>query len=189
MLGHLGGRGSVGAVPDTSMVYDEHLIGDLINAVGVLANHAARAGAVGYLSVSAELLSQKPMLIGQYRADMPGQLHGTRPVPKSTGRSEHNAPLDALVLAGVDRVALARLLALDLLSAFGLPEVQQVTPSGEFALDRFARDRTPHVERWAEAAGVETVEVCWSESTTRQSKRSPATRFRCYERRMKTKCA
>lgn len=158
VLGHLGGRGSVGAVPDTSMVYDEHLIGDLINAVGVLANHAARAGAVGHLSVSAELVSEKPMLIGQYRATMPGQLHGTRPVPKSTGRSAHNAALDALVLAGVDRVALVRLLALDLLSAFGLPEVQQITATGEFVIDRFTRDRKPHVERWAQAAGVLTVE-------------------------------
>jgi len=108
--------------------------------------------------MSAELVSENPMLIGQYRATMPGQLHGTRPVPKSTGRSEHTAPLDALVLAGVDRVALARLLALDLLSAFGLPEVQQVTPSGELALDRFTNERKPRVVRWAESAGVPTVE-------------------------------
>ena len=44
-------------------------------------------------------------------------------------------------------MALARLLALDLLSAFGLPEVQQVTPSGEFSLDRFTNDRKPRVVR------------------------------------------
>lgn len=157
VLGHRGGGGSVGSVPDTSMIYDEHVIGDLMNAVGLLAGHAARTGAVGYLSVSAELVSEKPMLIGQYRSMWKGQFDGTRQVQKSTGRSEHAAPLDGLVMPGVDRVALARLLALDLLSSFGLPEVQQVTPSGEFALDRFTNERRPYVERWAEAAGVPTV--------------------------------
>jgi hypothetical protein len=66
--------------------------------------------------------------------------------------------LDALAVAGIDRVALARMLSLDVLSAFDLPEVQQITATNEFALDRFTRDRRPAVERWAAAADVPTVE-------------------------------
>jgi hypothetical protein len=158
ILGHLGGRGSVGTTKDTSMVYDEHLIGDIINSLGVLAKHAALTGAVGYLSITAEVVSEKPMLIGQYRGNWTGQFEGTRAVLSSTGRSEHVGSIDDLVQPGPGRVALARLLALDLLSAFGMADVQQITENGEFAIDRFIADRHQKVKNWADGAGVPTVD-------------------------------
>lgn len=115
-----------------------------------------RGTLVGYLAVSAELVSEKPMLIGQHRSAWTGQLEGTRAVPSTTGRSEHVAPLDGLAEPGPDRIALARLLALDLLSAFGMSEVPQITESDEFVLNRFTHESQPKVERWAEEAGVRT---------------------------------
>ena len=139
------------------MVHDEHVVGDLINAVGLLAQHAARTGAVGYMAVRAELVSEKQMSIGQYRGTFKGQFDGTRLVSPSTGRSDHIASLDGLTVPGIDRVALARMLALDLLSAFGMPEVQQITAANEVALDRFRNELKPSVEGWAKAAGVSTV--------------------------------
>ncbi len=97
------------------------------------------------------------MLIGQYRSRSPGRLRETRVVRSSTGRSEHSAPLDVLVGPGSDLVALARLVMNDLVSAFGLPEVQQITADGELVLDRFQADFRPRVERWAQAASVPVI--------------------------------
>jgi len=110
------------------------------------------------LSITAEVVSEKPMLIGQYRGNWTGQFAGTRAVLSSTGRSEHVDSIDDVVQPGPGRVALARLLALDLLSAFGMADVQQITENGEFAIDRFTADRHPKVKNWAAAAGVPTID-------------------------------
>jgi hypothetical protein len=158
VFGYPGGPDAMGAVPNTSMVWDEHLVGDLINAIGILARHALKTTATGAVTVQAELLSSKPMLVGQYRRSiMPGQLSGSRQVDGSTGLSRHTSLLDDLAVGGVARVALARLLALDLLSAFGLAQVQQITDDGAFALDRFQQPWQQSVRDWAASYDVPVI--------------------------------
>ena len=56
--------------------------------------------------------------------------------------------------SGRTRLALARLLTLDLMSAFGFAEVAQVTPEAELVLDRFSQGWHQRVKDWAAAASV-----------------------------------
>jgi len=89
---------------------------------------------------------------------MAGQLSGSRQVGGSTGVSRHTALLDDLVAGGVARVTLARLLALDLLSAFGLAQVQQVTGEGVLVIRAFQEEWQQSVRAWAATHDVPTVD-------------------------------
>jgi hypothetical protein len=148
---------------ETVMVYDEHVVADVINGVSALARHAARSGATGNVSVTTELVGSSAMVIGQYRSMFKGQLTGTRVVVHSTGRSEHAAALEGLVTPGRDLIALARLITGDLFSAFGLPGVQQITRNDELVLDRFYAQHQEGVAAWAVQASVPVV-PSWSEA-------------------------
>ncbi|HEY8543970.1 MAG TPA: hypothetical protein VIL36_02940, partial [Acidimicrobiales bacterium] len=159
ILGHPSERGSLGESGDTSMIFDEHVVADLINTVGLAAQYAAATGAAGYLSIGAELVSSNSaMLLAKYRSGFHEVLNGTRQVTGTSGRSEQLSDLDDLAAPGPSRVAVARLLALDLFSAFGLPEVQQITADGELALDHFYKHRQDRVKEWASAAGIPVVD-------------------------------
>jgi hypothetical protein len=132
---------------------------DLINAVGLLAGHATESGAAGHLHFSADLQSPATMVLAPQRPTPCDEtkLPSTRPVPNRTGRSLRTALADDLVAPGVERVAFARLLALDLFSAFGLPEVPQITVNGEINLRQFEAAPGAKVEQWALASRVPIV--------------------------------
>ncbi len=155
--GHPGGKGSRGTGPEVSVVYDEHLLGDLVNLLATLGEHAIRSGATGDVQVAAEMLpTNEPMAIGQYRSSFPGPLAESGTVIRSTGVSTSTFPLETLT-PGPDLVAAVRLLLLDLGSAFGLAEPQQITEDLALVRNRFTRERAPAVETWAAHAGVEIV--------------------------------
>jgi Putative DNA-binding domain len=159
-LGHPGGRGSIGISETTSAIYDEHLIGDLLNGVATLAEHAIRCGAAADVTVSARLLCRRlPMGVGQYRSQMSiGTLYGSHAAGRETGISRHTIPLESLLTDGRERVLGARLLGADLLSAFGLPEPQQITTDLELVRNCFANDIVSTVEQWAERHHVPFVQ-------------------------------
>lgn len=68
--------------------------------------------------------------------------------------AECAAPLDALADDGPDLVAAAYLLASDLLQAFWLPEVLQLTREGQIRGQYWSKVRIPQIREWAVQAGV-----------------------------------
>ncbi len=156
LLGHFGGGSDFGPPADAVVVYDEFMIADLVNAIGVLARHAQRAGAVGHLSFAAQIVSSQPAVLGHPRGYRPGRYDSGVRVT-ATGWSEHDVPLDDVAAAGVERLALARLLALDLFSAFGMAEVAQIAEGPALSWQHFGSEAKRPVEQWARTAGVPIV--------------------------------
>lgn len=146
-----------GDAEDSVRIYDEHVWGDLVNGLGVLARHAIRAGTAGDAQVSAAVVCPGRMALAQYRAQFAGVLRDTFPIDNTTGVSRHTISLDACVAPGPELVGAARLLGSDLSSAFGVPEPQQADGLA-LILDRFHRDHSDRVKRWADEAGVELLE-------------------------------
>ena len=155
-----GSRGSFERV-DQSLcaVFDEHVIGDLIKAVGVLSNHAIRTGAAGYGQLGAEIQCRThPMVLAHYRGGLVDGLIGSRIVRRSTGLSRHSAPLEAASVPGMDLISVARSIAVDLVSAFGFAEPQQITASNQLVRLRFQTDWHEQIERWSHDSGVELID-------------------------------
>jgi hypothetical protein len=157
LLGYLGGRGDRGVQEDRVAIYDEHLVGDVINGLAVLASHAARTGASGAANLTAQLgWSDKPLVLAEHRSQFPGPIAGLRSVP-TTGVSRRSVDLD-VVLDGRSRLGAVRLVAGDLLSSFGLPEPQQITAELQLVRNRTDRRWWQWMEEWAGANGVEIID-------------------------------
>lgn len=158
IIGYLGGRGSAGIPNGTIGIFDEYVVGDLVNGIGVLASHASRCGASGIVHLAAQLSGAGDMVLAESRSNDPGILEDTRLVVRSTGRSRRSVPLDATASPSSDRIAATRLLALDLFSAFGLPEPQQITNELRLVRRKFQSAWQPRMEEWASKAQVEVIE-------------------------------
>jgi hypothetical protein len=161
VFGYPGGAGSIGIPDFTLALFDEHLVGDVLNGTMMLAEHALRSGAIGSATIAAELtwFSWKPVLLAQYRTqNMAGALHDTHGVSGGVGPARHTVNLESLRAEGRDAVAVARLLLADLESAFGLPEPQQITMASQLVRNRFQADWHGAVEEWAARRAVELVD-------------------------------
>ncbi len=159
LFGYVGGRNMVGVGEDVIPIYDEHLLGDIVNGLRVLATHSVRSGSSGNGQVRAELLSTSlPMVLAQYRSRFPGELDGTKRVAGTTGVTSRTIPLAASSVPSPELLGGARMLTADLGSAFGQPEPQQVTMDLQLRRARFQRDWQGWFESWAEHAGVEIAE-------------------------------
>ena len=157
LLGYLGGRGDRGVQEDRVAVYDEHLVGDVINGLAVLAHHASRTGGSGAVNLTARLgWSDKPLVLAEHRSQFPGPVDGLRSVPR-TGISRRSADLD-VVLDGRARLGVVRLVAGDLLSSFGWPEPQQITAELQLVRYRTHRQWWQWAENWAGANGVAMID-------------------------------
>ena len=89
---------------------------------------------------------------------MGGRLHGTRLISGPSGTSRRSAPLELTAASPRDRLIIARLLAGDVLSSFGLPEPQQVTSDGRLVRLRFNNNWQQWLQSWAADAGVDVIE-------------------------------
>jgi len=159
LFGYVGGRNMIGARDDVVPIYDEHLLGDIVNGIRILATHSVRSGSSGNGQVRAELVSSSlPMVLAQYRSRFPGELDGTKRVAETTGSTSRTIPLAASSVQSSDLLGAARMMVTDLGSAFGQPEPQQVTADLQLRRSRFQRDWQPQLERWAEHAGVAITE-------------------------------
>lgn len=158
LFGYAGGRNMIGVGEEVVPIYDEHLLGDVVNGLGVLATHAARSGAAGDAQVSAQLISRiRPMVLAEYRSNFPGQLRDTRSVAQSTGVTRRTVLLADSTTRGVDLLGAAQMLVADLGSAFGQAEPQQVSTDLQLVLNRFQREWQARLRRWAEAGDVQIV--------------------------------
>jgi hypothetical protein len=158
IIGYLGGRGSAGIPKGAIGIFDEYVVGDLVNGIGVLASHASRCGASGIVQLAAQLIGAGSMVLAQFRSNPSGPIGDTRSVLRSTGHSRHSVPLDATASPSPDRIAAARLLALDLFSAFALPEPQQITSELQLVRRGFNAEWQPRMEQRAAEAQVEVIE-------------------------------
>ncbi|HVX23321.1 MAG TPA: ATP-binding protein [Acidimicrobiales bacterium] len=141
------------------ILYDEFLIGDLINGLGLLTQHCLRAGGNGNAQVAATVeVPSGGLVVGQPRWSIQGMLEGTR-VAEGVGISRHTISADACAQPGRDRLAAVRLLAGDLLSAFGQPEPLQITDELQLVKQQFLQEWRDRVGAWGVRAGVECLEV------------------------------
>ena len=151
-----GGEGNPGSLKDSQTLYDEFVVGDLINGLGVLAQHSLRAGAVGDIQVAAEVLGgTKTLVLGECRSPLQGVLPGTRPIGGGTGVSRHTLSLEGSAGLGSDRLSSVRAIVADLFSAFGVAEPLQITSDNKIVRGAFHRDFQPRIGAWLEKADVE----------------------------------
>ncbi len=144
-------REQMGILRDHRPLYDEFLIADLINGLGVLAQHALRTGAGGAIQVATEIVAgDEPIVLAQYRSQMPGPLPRSRPRSNGAGPTRHSLSLEGSADRGPDRLSGVRLLSSDLFSAFGIAEPAQISNQNRPVLSGFhPQDFRPRVESWA----------------------------------------
>jgi hypothetical protein len=145
---------------DFDTLYDEFVVGDLINGVGVLAQHAQRCGATGDVQASVQLLmGDKAKVLSKIRDMLPGVLPGTRPAEGDIGPASRTLSLEGSAAPGADRLAGVRMLAGDLFSAFGLAAPLQISQESKLVQSAFhPREILPGVKLWAEQSNVELVD-------------------------------
>lgn len=158
VFGYLGGIGDAGASEDVRCVYDELLVGDLINGLGILAEHARRSSSSGDVEVAAQLLCpEEPLSLNQFRSNMPGQLPGSRRLLGNVDPARRTFTMDGSADAGSERIANVRLLAGDLFSAFGIAEPSQINESNQLVQAGFQQAEIwPRAKAWADRHEVET---------------------------------
>lgn len=155
--GYPADRGQIGILRENRPLYDEFLVSDLINGLGVLAQHALRTGAGGAIQVTTEIVaSDEPIVLAQYRSQMPGPLPGSRPRSNGAGPARHSLSLEGSADRGPDRLSGVRLLASDLFSAFGIAEPPQINNQNQPVLSGFhPQDFRPRVDSWARRYGFD----------------------------------
>lgn len=140
-------------------VWDEELVGDVINGLGVLARHANKAGAVGDLCIGSQILTNPGLSLGH--ANPLGRvmaMRRARPVAGDTPIGKRTTPIDGAADPGPSLVALTRNVTSDLFSPFGIPQTYHITANNQLVLSLF-RERGTQVRDWAVKAGVQ---ICQS---------------------------
>jgi len=156
VFGYLGGDGDVGASAGSLHLYDEFVVADLINGLGVLAEHARRTGSSGEVEVAAQIIRpSEPLTLNQYRGWMPGMLPGSRGLVQDVEPVRRTFTIDGSADAGPEQVGNVRLLAGDMFSAFGVAEPLQINDRFQLIEAGFhAADTWPGAKNWAERNGV-----------------------------------
>jgi len=146
-----GSPGQTGVLREHWPLHDEFVVADLVNAVGLLSEHALRSGSIGAGQIAAELIlpGQASVVLAQSRGSIPGPLPGSRPA--SAGAiSRHSLILEGAAQAGADRLAAVRLVAADLFSVFGVAAPPQITDEPELVPAAFCQDWRRRVVAWME---------------------------------------
>jgi hypothetical protein len=145
--------------PEARRINDEFVVNGILSGLRFLARHARdRAAAGGNALIRAQLYPvgrQQPLQLGHNRSGFSDAL-GTRLMTEAVAPPERVAPLDALAADGPDLVSAAYLLASDVFQEFGWAEAAQLTRDGRVRLPYWNRQWQPHVEKWAETAGIST---------------------------------
>ena len=142
--------------PTWSALFDEQVFGDVANGLEVLAQHAGAAGAVGDVTIGAQVFSERPIVLAQLRHHRigPSRITG-RTVSDATPIAMRSTTIAAAATPSPSLLATARLIATDLFSAFGLAQPEQVTVDNQLVLEGFREKLHPALKAWATNAGVE----------------------------------
>ncbi len=100
-------------------IWDEEIVVNAINGLGVLTRHASSAGAIGDITIGAQLFAPCGIVLHQYRHSRDGLIYGTRRVDKETPIAMRSAPLEPVSTPGNAVLSLARNIVSDLFSPFG----------------------------------------------------------------------
>lgn len=142
--------------PTWSALFDEQVFGDVVNGLEVLAQHAGAAGAVGDVTIGAQVFSERPIVLAQLRHHRigPSRITG-RTVSDAAPIAMRSTTIAAAATPSPSLLATARLIATDLFSAFGLAQPEQVTVDNQLVLEGFREKLHPGLKAWATNAGVE----------------------------------
>jgi hypothetical protein len=143
--------------PPVRRVTDESVVNGILSGLRFLAQHARdRTAASGNALVRAQLYPvspQQPLALVQDRTGFIDSL-GTRIMTDPASPLDHTVPMETVAMDGPDLVAAAYLLATDIMQEFGCAEAPQLTRDGQVRLAYWGRNTQPHVQAWAEAAGI-----------------------------------
>lgn len=142
---------------DPIEINDEDLVNDVVNMLAILSEHAhRRSGTIGEAALEAQLVGSEeaPMVLADGRSHVPGPMAGTRQISEATGISRRVVSLAEVATRAPERVRAGRALIADLMSAFGLPEPDQISEQGTLVLTAFHPDRVSQVQAWAQRNGV-----------------------------------
>lgn len=134
-------------------INDEDFVNDIVNMLAILAEHAYhRSGTSGEAAIEAQVVSSEeaPMVLADGRSHVPGPMAGTRQISEPTGISRRVVGLAEVAMRAPERVRAARALIADLMSAFGVPEPDQISEQGTLVLTAFHPDRVSQVQAWAQ---------------------------------------
>lgn len=134
-------------------VWDEEVVGDVINGLGVLARHASKAGAAGDLCIGSQILTNSGLSLGHFSRGKPRPMRDSRSVGGDTPIGKRTTPIDGAAVPGPALVALTRNVTGDLFSPFGIPQTHHITADNRLVLSRFY-ERKEQVQKWAHEAGV-----------------------------------
>ena len=141
-----------------SVLFDEQVFGDVVNGLEVLSQHASATGAVGDLTIGAQVFSECPIVLSQDRHLHIGPSRiGGRIVSDATPIAMRSTTIAGAAALSPSLLGTARMLATDLFSAFGLAQPKQVTVQNQLALEGFREKQHQALKAWATNAGVEVV--------------------------------
>lgn len=150
--------GSDGA-PEPRCVVADSVVNGVLSGLRFLARHARdRTAAGGNALIRSQLFpvsQQQPLELCQYQRGFI-DIVGTRAITGAAPVPERASPLDALADDGPGLVSAAYLLTTDIFQAFGYPEAAQLTRDGALRLAYWNPDWQPHLQPWADSAGIGT---------------------------------
>jgi hypothetical protein len=154
----LAARYSVEEGEDFLEIHEEKLLGDVVNGLLILGQHAVERTFTGGDAV---LISQfwaalgLPMLLtGMGRDRIPEQLGGSIRLTTASERSQHTVSLEDISTPGAGLVSVARMVLCDLMSGFAVPEPRQLTEEAAIKLHTISDGQKPAVKGWAENYGA-----------------------------------
>ena len=143
---------------ETNATFDDKVFGDVINGLEILARHAGETGAVGELTIGAQLFSKRPIAVCQDRLrNIDPSRVSSKTVRGGTPIAIRTTTIESVAVQGLARVALTRLISTDLFSSFGVAQPEQVTVKDQLVLEGFHEKSHQHLKTWAAEAGVEVV--------------------------------
>jgi hypothetical protein len=139
-------------------ILNERLMWDVGRCLHLLGQHAARnCGAWGDALVEVKLVEKmgRPMRLAWMQAlaqaaARPAEVDGGRPL--AVAESRRTVLVEATAALGPDLISATRLVATDLVHAFGSAEVRQITPTGALRIRHLGGE--PALREWAEQHGI-----------------------------------
>jgi hypothetical protein len=138
-------------------VEDESLCINVIVALMLLARHAERTGAFGYLSFLVDLRAARPLTLVHERQLSQQVLPGGRPSDEVLNVG-YTFDVSSLSRPGPPLLSAAYLVLADLVAAFGLPAPLQLTDDGRFRTRHLRRGNVDALRPWCERFGIEFTE-------------------------------
>lgn len=153
-------RAPAGIPPENVYVDEENLVDRAVALVGLLGEHASvHAGVAGDAITRMRIVPRHNVgiLLSHFRTFGAMSVLGTMQPLRDFEWPPHVVALEDL-LEQRGRLIAARLLLTDIVQAFGLAEVHQITPAGALRIRYFNEQNAQQFRRWAPSNHVEVVE-------------------------------